>query len=152
MYAVFDNNWTKRDRDENQSTTPSRSLALEFGGIQVTESTSEMAPPLPYPQANSVGLPPLHAAPGKQIGRTAIPVEDNPAASTWDLMGFTYNPSELAFGRANDEISPSKRECAVEHEGLNNAMGNLSASEMEMRRQRRLRVFQEMTPSKTLQV
>jgi len=89
---------------------------------------------------NSVGLPPLHAAPGKQKTATTM------TASTWDLMGFTYNPSDLAFGRANNgEIaSPSK-----EHEELNN---NLSASEMEMRRQRRLRVFQEMTPSKTLQV
>jgi len=142
LFAVFDNNRNSGDPDENHSTTtPSRSPALEFGGIQATESSTS-------PHGNSVGLPPLHAAPGRQISRTPIQkTTTTTTASTWDLMGFTYNPSELAFGRPNNgELgSPSK-----EHEGLNN--NSLTASEMEMRRQRRLRVFQEMTPSKTLQV
>lgn len=152
MCAVFNNSWIRRDHDENQSTTPSRPLSLEIGGTQVlTELTSEMTQPQTYPSiVNSVGLPPLHSAPGKQISRATLPVkEKSTTASTWDLMDFTYNPSALAFGHAIDEISPSKRDLAAEHEGFN---GNLSASEMEMRRQRRLRVFQEMTPTKTLQV
>lgn len=140
--SVFDNNRNSGDPDENYSTTTtSRSPALEFGGVQVTESSTSDVPP----HGNSVGLPPLHAAPGRQSSRTPVQ-KTTTTASTWDLMGFTYNPSELAFGRPNNgEIeSPSK-----EHEGLNSS---LSASEMEMRRQRRLRVFREMTPSKTLQV
>lgn len=106
-------------------------------------------------------LPPLHSAPGKQSRMTVPPKEEEiKAVSTWNMMGFTYNPSDLDLGRPNGEVdfdsqvrdATLKSKKFEENEAGLNSMEKRFASEMEMRQQRRLRVFQEMTLSKTLQV
>ncbi|KAG0583791.1 hypothetical protein KC19_3G163400 [Ceratodon purpureus] len=116
----------------------------------------------PSSRLQSASLPPLHSAPGKQSRTTAPPKQDDKTMSTWNMMGFTYNPSNLDLGSPpNGEMgsppngrlpdSPLKSLNIGEHKGLN-SMESILASELEMRQQRRLRVFQEMTLSKTLQV
>jgi hypothetical protein len=108
----------------------------------------------------SATLPPFHSAPGKQSRMTVPAKEEEKALSTWNMMGFTYNPNDLDLspcpngeiefnGRVPDATSKSIN--IGEHQGLK-SMENLLASEIEMRQQRRLRVFQEMTLSQTLQV
>lgn len=110
---------------------------------------------------NSGGLPPLHNAAGKR-SRTLTPVKEK-TVSAWGSLGFTHSPSDLDFGCSEDaqqqQIPVAIPKASFPHlEALRssfakeaaaasscNASADLSASEMELKRQRRLRVFQEMT-------
>ena len=114
-----------------------------------------------YLRPRSRSLPPHPSAPGKQ-SRMTVPVkEEEETVSTWNMMGFTYNPSdldlspcpngEIDFNGGVGDATLKSRDIGERHEGFC-SMNDLLASEIEMRQQRRLRVFQEMTLSKTLQV
>lgn len=99
-------------------------------------------------QGGGGGLPPLHNAVGKR-SRTLTPVKEK-TVSAWGSLGFTQSPSDLDFGCENpnnDDLNGggSLIRSLFGRDQPPIPMADLSASEMEMKRQRRLKVFREMT-------
>ncbi|XP_024381784.1 uncharacterized protein [Physcomitrium patens] len=134
---------------ENQ---PAARLSLS---MQTTEASfsEKVAPAVIQPlqnqnvNINPPRLPPLHNAVGKR-SRTLTPVKEK-TVSAWSCLGFTQSPNDLDFGCENAEGEgyggdPLSRSL-FSKELAPIPMADLSASEMEMKRQRRLKVFREMT-------
>ncbi|CAM6012396.1 unnamed protein product [Sphagnum balticum] len=127
-----------KDYDENRPTSqpPLSKKSLDIhGAIQ--------------PQQNFAALPPLHNAAGKR-SRTLTPVKDK-SVSPWGSLGFTDSPRSTDFGLNDSTVAANDK---VETEGYNadkEVVAEDSASAMELQRRRRLRVFQEMTLSSSLE-
>lgn len=148
--SAYANGWNRgKDYDENQPTSR-RSLSMD--SIETPHFETSL---VPQSQQNSNqlpaigGLPPLHNAAGKR-SRTLTPVKEK-SLSPWGSLGFTHSPGDLDFGCDVSEgvLNRLPRTDGMVNgtlatEGFN-AVADMSASEMEMKRQRRLRVFQEMT-------
>ncbi len=143
LSAALSNEWgTSKDYDENRPTSQpplsKKSLDTPYhGAIQ--------------PQQNFAALPPLHNAAGKR-SRTLTPVKDK-TVSPWGSLGFTDSPRSTDFG-LNDSTVAANDKVETEVKGYNadkEVVAEDSASAMELQRRRRLRVFQEMTLSSSLE-
>ncbi|CAK9209741.1 unnamed protein product [Sphagnum troendelagicum] len=141
--SSLSNEWgTSKDYDENRPTSQpplsKKSLDIPYhGAIQ--------------PQQNFAALPPLHNAAGKR-SRTLTPVKDK-TVSPWGSLGFTDSPRSTDFG-LNDSTVAANDKVETEVKGYNadkEVIAEDSASAMELQRRRRLRVFQEMTLSSSLE-
>lgn len=170
--AGYANSWTTRnEHSENhqptQPTQPTARRSLSMGDIDTTPFAEQQQPqsqPQPQPlqsqnvniniTSGSSGLPPLHNAVGKRC-RTLTPVKEK-TVSAWGSLGFTQSPNDLDFGCENNTASlegdlsngsagGSLIKSLFSRDPLAIPMADLSASEMEMKRQRRLKVFREMT-------
>lgn len=154
--AGYGNGWTRStEYSENQPLQPTarRSLSMETIETPFAELLPQMQT-LPQPlQKQNVninsggGLPPLHNAVGKRC-RTLTPVKEK-TVSAWGSLGFTQSPNDLDFGCENLEGEVNGRDSLIKSLFSRDQppipMADLSASEMEMKRQRRLKVFREMT-------
>ncbi len=73
------------------------------------------------------------------------------SVSPWGSLGFTDSPRSTDFGLNDSTVAANDK---VETEGYNadkEVVAEDSASAMELQRRRRLRVFQEMTLSSSLE-
>lgn len=140
---ALSNEWgTSKDYDENRPTSQpplsKKSLDISYHGAI-------------HPQQNFAALPPLHNAAGKR-SRTLTPVKDK-TVSPWGSLGFTDSPRSTDFG-LNDSTVAANDKVETEVKGYNadkEVIAEDSASAMELQRRRRLRVFQEMTLSSSLE-
>ncbi|KAG0554129.1 hypothetical protein KC19_12G065100 [Ceratodon purpureus] len=145
----YGNGWARTgEYDENQPTAR-RSLSMEAIETPFAEQPQMILQPLQNQNVNinSGGLPPLHNAVGKR-SRTLTPVKEK-TVSAWGSLGFTLSPNDLDFGCENIEGEVNGRDALTKSLFSRDVppipMADLSASEMEMKRQRRLKVFREMT-------
>lgn len=149
LSAGFGNAWTRSgEYDENQPTAR-RSLSMDSIETPFADQPQVIPQPLQNQNVNinSGGLPPLHNAMGKR-SRTLTPVKEK-TVSAWGSLGFTQSPNDLDFGCENIEGEVNGRDALTKslfsRDQMPIPMADLSASEMEMKRQRRLKVFREMT-------
>ncbi|XP_024381786.1 uncharacterized protein [Physcomitrium patens] len=146
----FGNGWASCGECSENQPAALRSLSMEITEASFSEKA---APAVIQPLQNQnvninlPGLPPLHNAVGKR-SRTLTPVKEK-TVSAWSCLGFTQSPNDLDFGCENAEGESYGRDplsrSLFSKELVPIPMADLSASEMEMKRQRRLKVFREMT-------
>jgi hypothetical protein len=148
--------WSRSGEYDENRPTARRSLSMDGGegSVLFGEEGQSLQQPLQSQNVNlsssggAGGLPPLHNAMGKR-SRTLTPVKEK-AVSAWGSLGFTQSPNDLDFGCENLLLGEGE---AKGRDALTRSlfaqppipMADLSASEMEMKRQRRLKVFREMT-------
>ncbi|CAM6038256.1 unnamed protein product [Sphagnum compactum] len=133
-----------------QGLEPGMAETLYNGPMQMSQQSNE--PQIWQLQSCGSGtLPPLHNAAGKR-SRTLTPVKDK-TVSPWGSLGFTDSPRSTDFG-LNDSTVAANDKVETEVKGYNadkEVVAEDSASAMELQRRRRLRVFQEMTLSSSLE-
>lgn len=127
----------------NSTSTSSQAELLRHLATPMRET--DVTKQVQYQQLLLRGLSPCPIGAGKRYEAIA---PGNP-------LDFTINPDEFDFNRVTSRIKVTGQICEFSSvrefaEGFNSTV-NVSAFEMNLRKQRRLRVFQEMAMSQTIQ-